>query len=268
MALISLFAGAIGWLIRRQEVAAVFDPNTGLAEPGAPITTVLIVVSLVTVALLFGLSFTVSKERSLTTFRDAFGGSVFGTASFTVLGLAVAALAALEMVWLFQTADGPGGLATVRLLAALLAGLCLLLTALLGTRGSNVAIPAAAPVFWLCAWLVVKHIDRAADPVILSYAYHLFALAALLLALYYVAGYAFGKHQPRRLMFCSSVAVYFTGVTMGDDLSFPIRGTLLALAATVLIYQLVLTGNLARGGFAEASRTGGNMDERHEEINE
>jgi len=271
MALISLFAGTIGWLLRRQEVATIFDPYTGLAERGAPITAVLIVASLIIVALLFGLSFTVPKERTFSSFSSAFGGKVLGTVILAILGLIVLALAGLQLVSLTQTADGLDPFSTVRLLAALLAGLCLVLVAILGPRGTNVAIPATIPVFWLCIWLIVGHIDQAADPVLLGYVYSLFALAALLLALYYIAGYAFRQHHPRRLMFCSSTAIYFTGVTMGDNLPFYMRGTLLALAATVLIYQLTLSKNLTQDGGEDTSYAERNtdiVDEWHEEVDE
>jgi hypothetical protein len=128
----------------------------------------------------------------------------------------------------------------------MLAGLGLTLMALLAPGGINVAIPSAIPVFWLCLWLIINHIDRAADPVLLRYVYHLFALAALLLALYYIAGHAFRQSHPPRLMFSASVATYFTAITMGDGLPRYSRGILLSLAVTVLIYQLTLTKNLAR----------------------
>jgi len=242
MAIISIFAGAIGWLIRRTEIATVFDPISGLAERGAMITILLIVLSVAVTALLFGLSFTVPKGRNLSTFTNAFGGSLFITIPLTLLGLVVLVLTGLEALSLLP--DGMDGFAAVRLGGAALSGLCLMLTAVLGHRGINVALPATVPVFWLCAWLIVSHIDRAADPVLLGYVYNLFTKAALLLALYYIAGYAFRQHRPGRLMFASSTAIFFTGVTMGDNLDLYTRGTFLALAATVLIYQIALTKNL------------------------
>ena len=246
MALIALIAGGFGFLLRRQEVATIFDPHSGLALRGAPISIALIAFSLVVVALLLGLSFTVSKQQ-LPTFADAFDGGIPLAILRAILGLVVLALAGQELLPIAQS-DELDPFSAIQLGAALLAGLCLTLMAILTPGGTNVAIPSTIPVFWLCTWLIISHIDRAADPVLLGYAYNLFALAALLLALYYIAGYAFRQSHPRRLMFCSSAAVYFTGVTVGDDLSFYTRGTLLALAATVLIYQLILTRNLLQRG--------------------
>jgi len=244
MALIGVLAGVVGFLLRHQEVATVFDPVSGLAERGATITITLALFSLAVVALLFGLSF-IDSKRTLSSFQEAFGGGIFGTLLLACLGLCVFALAGLEFMLLSER-DGLDPFALARLGAALLAGPALMLTAILGWRGGNVAIPAALPVFWLCIWLIANHMDQASNPVLLSYVYQLFAIASLLLALYYVAGYAFRQEKPRRLLFFSSTALFFTGVTMGDPTSFYHRGTLLALAATVLIYQLTLTKNLAR----------------------
>ena len=259
MALISILAAGLGFMLRRQEVATVFDPVSGLAEQGASISILLIAFSIAVIALLFGLSFALPKKE-LPAFRDAFGGSLFSTISRAIWALAVLAFAGLELMELSQT-GALDAFATVRLLAGLLAGLCLFLTAILGHRGVNVAIPAAMPVFWICTWLIVSHIERAADPVLLGYVYHLFALAALLLSLYYIAGYAFQQNRSGRLIFCSCAAIYFIGVTMADEMLFSTRLTFLALAATVLIYQLTLVVNLSRSDWKDIPYMERDMDE-------
>jgi len=114
----------------------------------------------------------------------------------------------------------------------------------MGPRGKNVAIASAIPVFWMCVWLIVSHMEHAASPVLLGHVYGFFARAALLLALYYIAGYAFNQARSGRLLFASSISIYFIAVHMGDPMRIFERITLLALAATVLIYQLTLTANL------------------------
>jgi len=263
MALIALLAGAIGWLMRRQEIQTIFDPHSGLAERGALVTIVLIVFCVLTVGLLFGLSFTANK-RELHTFTDAFGGSLFGSLLLTLFGIAILVFSGAEWFALAQSGD-LDPFAMVRLGVGVLAGFCLALMAILGHRGIHVAIPSAIPVFWLCAWLIVSHIDRAADPVLLSYVYQLFAKAALLLALYHTAGYAFRQNRPGRLMFWSSVAIFFTGVAMGDEMALSYRATLLALAATVLIYQILLTKNLARPAWKDTPYMERDFDEGYNE---
>ena len=263
MSLIALLTGVVGALLRRQEVASIFDPHSGLAERGAGISIALMAFSFAVVLLLFGLSLLVSRQPSPASVVT-FDGGLFGTLLLSALGLIVFIFAALEAMSLLESGElfaqngaflaqnnAPIPLSAVRLGAAGLSGLALILMAILGPRGINVAIPSTVPVFWICIWLIVSHIDRASNPVLLSYVYNLFALAALLLALYYIAGYAFRQNRPGRLVFTCSAAVYFTGVTMGDDLTLYTRGTFLALAATVLLYQLALSKELARPRWRE-----------------
>jgi len=208
MSLIALLAGAVGFLLRRWEVASIFDPRTGLAEQGAGISIALMLFSLATVLLLFGLSLLVSRQPSPASVVT-FDGGLFGTLLLSALGLIVFIFAALEAMSLLESGElfaqngaflaqnnAPIPLSAVRLGAAGLSGLALILMAILGPRGINVAIPSTVPVFWICIWLIVSHIDRASNPVLLSYVYNLFALAALLLALYYIAGYAFRQNRP------------------------------------------------------------------------
>jgi len=244
MALLSILAGVAGFFLRRQEVATVFDPISGLATRGATISILLIAFSVLVVALLFVMSFLLPK-REFQGFTEAFGGSVALTALRTFLGGLIFGLSLVELVDLFST-GALDGFSIARLGAGALAGLMFCLMAALSHRNTNVAIPASVPVFWLCIWLIVSHIERAANPVLLAYVYNLFALAALLLALYYIAGFAFRQNRPGRMMFCASVAIFFIGVTMADEMALTTRMTFLALAVTVLFYQLSLSFKLSQ----------------------
>jgi len=235
MVLAALIAGVAGWLLRRQEVATVFNPYTGLAEPWAPISIILMGVSAAVLILFFLLSRTISGEQA-SAFHGAFGGGVLGPVPLTLLGIAIAALSTQE------------GAETLRdwiwVIGAFLSGLCLINMALRGLRGRTVAIASVVPVLWLCLWLVFSYIDQATNPTLLGYIYYFFALAGLILGLYYLAGFAFEQGRAKALLFTSSAAAYFVGVTMGDDHSLARRGILLALALILLIYQLLFTKNL------------------------
>ena len=241
--LVALFAGVVGFLLRQREVATVFDPVSGLAERGAPITFALAGFSLAVVLFLFGLSFTAS-DRHAPSFAEAFGGGPFSAILLAIFGLIVLILAGFELFRL-SVIDSLDPFSIAKLGTACIAGLSLFLMAILGGRGVNVAIPASLPVFWLCVWLIVDHIQNASNPVLLSYVYTLFAKASLLLALYYIAGYAFCQQRPRRFLFWGALAIYFTGITLAGSQSLYLKGTFLALALTVLIYQIKFTKNLA-----------------------
>ena len=242
MALLAVVFGAGGALLRGQEIETVFDPVSGLAVRGAPISIALIVLSVATVGALFGLSFTVRQIRA-GSFADAFGKHIFVRVLLILAGIVASGFSVVELLG----ATEMGGLQTAQALVAVAAGILgLVLMAVLGAKGNRAAIPAVVPVFWLCLWLVSAHVgDQAANPVLLSYVYQLFTLASLLLSFYYIAGYAFSQERPGRLMFSCSTAVYFTLVTLPDNWSTPQQVVLLVLAGTVLIYQLALSGQRA-----------------------
>ncbi|MCL2827715.1 MAG: hypothetical protein FWD99_03165 [Oscillospiraceae bacterium] len=240
MALLALLSGATGWLLRRHEVATIFDPYTGLAETWTPVSLALILLSGATVLLLFALSRTVSNQ-SVATFQMAFDGSSFLTFLIRLSGFTLLALTAL-FIWAINEALRDWFWA----ISASLAGLCLLDMSLRGRRGHSVAITSVVPVLWLCMWLVFSYIDHATNPTLLAYIYYFFALAGLILGFYHVAGFAFGLGNPKGLLFSNSVAVYFTAVTMGDAHSPLRRGIFLALALILLVYQLLLGRNLSR----------------------
>jgi len=107
------------------------------------------------------------------------------------------------------------------------------------------------PVFWLCIRLAASHIEHAANPVILHYVYDLFALAFLMLSMYYVAAFTFRQAKVRRLMFSTSMAAYFTIVTLADGGALYQAGVLTSLALYGLICQLILTKNLGNPPWAE-----------------
>ena len=250
MALLAVIFGIGGALLRAQELETVFDPVSGLAAQGAPISFALIGISVLTVGTLFALSFGVQRMR-VGSFADAFGRSTAARVLLVLAGLTATGFSALEIL----SPTEMGALETVRVLVAMVSGVIgLVLMAALGTKGNRAAIAAVVPVFWLCLWLVSAHVgDQAANPVLLSYVYQLFALAALLLSFYYIAGYAFLQERPGRLMFSSSTAVYFTLVTLPDNWSTPQRAVLLALAITVLVYQLALCNRPAQTSTAPST---------------
>jgi hypothetical protein len=175
----------------------------------------------------------------------SFEGGWIGSAFLAFLGFAVILLSVLELIN-FPDLGSASRLFYLQKGGALLSGFALAFMAIQGPRGGNVAIASIAPIAWFCLWLIASHMAHAADPVLLRHAYSFFALAFLLLAFYYVASFAFFQGKVKRYLFCSSAALFFIGVTLGDAHSVHQRGILLVLAATLLIYQLLLSKNLSR----------------------
>ena len=244
MTALALIAGAAGFFLRRQEVATVFDPHTGLASPGEPISILLMMLSGITVLLLFAFCLWIPQRR-LSTFEEAFEDGGLLSPLLTILGVLVIFATVLEAVNVPQREEFIL-LAHLQTAGAILSGVCLAYMAIRGPRGGSVAVAAAVPVFWICLWLVDVHIREASNPVLLRHVYGFFALSALLLGIYYVASFAFHQGKVKKLLFTSSVAIYFTGVTMGDVHNFYQRALLLALAGTLLLYHLALASAVSR----------------------
>ena len=243
LAPLAVLAGILGFFLRRIQLETVFDPQTGLATPNAPVSLILLALSALVIGLFFGLSF-LAPKREGADFATAFGSGVFGRTILCVFAGILVFAGGGRLVALVLT----GQFALFPLLwagAAVLGGLFLVILALLGSSGRNVAIPSAMPVFFISLWMVILYIDHAANPVLLAYVYRLFALGFLLLSLYYIAGFAFRQAKVGRLTFAVSTAVYFTGVTFADGGITYQNIALAALTVTALSYLLILTHKLS-----------------------
>ena len=243
MTCIVVIASTAGFFLRREALATVFDPYSGLVSPRAPINIALMVLSLITLLFLLIFSKTTVPRNSIKSYKDGFAGGVVLRCVLGVLGISVAGFAVFEALIVGFSVLGIRNVIFV--VGGVLAGLCLLYTALRGTQGGASAATSVAPVLWLCFWLVSAYIDEAMNPVILSYLYFFFALIFLVLGLYYLSGFAFGLGNAKKFLFFAPTAVYFTGVTMADTHSLPRQGMLLSLAVLLLIYQNILGRNLA-----------------------
>lgn len=244
LAPLAILFGIAGFFLRRIQVSTVFDPISGLAVPNAGISLVLFALSVIVVLLFFGLSFLAPKQERAD-FATAFDGGMFPRVILSLLAVTMMLVGGGRILLLILLGDLQI-FAFVWAAAACLTGLFLLLLALFGSSGRNVAIPSAIPVFFISLWLVLLHIDHAANPVLLVYIYRLFALAFLLLGLYYIAGFAFGQAKVGRLTFAVTTALYFTGVSLADGTPMYQNVSLVVLAATALTYLLILTHNLSR----------------------
>lgn len=211
--------GAAGFALRKWELAAAFEPGTGLPISGTPATAVLIVLSAAVAAVLLILC--LSKPYAFSGGYDAAFASKGNTlyAAASVLSAFLLLIAALLMVWLFLRHENT---MLTRLILALLCAVsfaCILFTAKNNLRGASAgkySLPLLMPAYMACMWLVVAYQARAADPVILDYVYELFAIMACLLGLYFTAGFSFERPKVRQASFFSLLGVYFSIVTLAD----------------------------------------------------
>lgn len=230
---LALAGGVAGFLLRRWQLASAYVPETGLFTPGAPATY-----ALLGLTALLGLAFLLllrEKKEGPDGFLPAFGSPDVG--QMTVLAAAGLLMMAAGLIGLFN------GLRDIQLwqldpeeyqlsaLAAklLAAALCLpagngvLLMGRAAYRGEldNLACRLAPfPALAGLVWVFSAQLNYSTEPVLMKYAFSLFAALLLTLAHYYFAGFLYGRPRPRLAVLCAlmGIVVGITSLAGGPDL--------------------------------------------------
>ena len=232
--LLALVGGAGGFLLRRWELATVFDSNGLPALWSAP-TLLLIALSVVIAAALILL---VRKSAyAPADYAEGFSAQnnwlYLMAMAFAACALLMAGILGLRSRVLF----GPGQLLTsLTDLLCLLSFFCVLSAALDNFRGSTQRFDLLllAPGYTFCLWLVCSYQEQAADPVVLDYVYQMLAIICSLIGMYFSAGYSFGRPKFRRCTVFNLLGIFFTLVALAEPHSLADR--LMFLFA--LLYQL------------------------------
>ena len=237
--------GAVGFALRRWELATAFEADTGLPISGAPATLALILFSVVMVAVLALLCR--GHYPAFSGYDQAFAAR--GCTLYAGVGTAAALLllaGAVAIVVSFLQGENQ---VYTRLLVAVLAvvsGVCVLRTVQGNYRGQGQGkynFLLLMPAYTCCMWLIAAYQVRAGDPVQLDYVYELFAIIASLLGFYFTAGFSFERAKPFRASLFSLLGIYFSLVTMADSHDLATRllygFTILYLLASVwaLLYN-------------------------------
>ena len=239
---LALVGGAGGFLLRRWELATVFE-TTGLAVLWSAPSLILIALSVVLVAAFILL---VCKPKyAPADYSQAFSAKnnwlyLIGTA------LSAAAILFAGVVGL-RYGGYCGMLCKLTSLLCLLSFVCILVTAWNNFQGKPLrfSLTLLVPGYTLCLWLVSAYQDQAAEPVVLNYVYEMLAIICTLIGMYFSAGYSFGRPKFRRCAVFSLLGVFFTLVTLADPHTTGDR--LLFLFA--LLYQLAQLTALLYHGF-------------------
>lgn len=259
---LTIAAGVAGYLLRSRELGTIFDETTGLAQKNAPVSLMLIglsvLICLVLLVMTVGL-----RRKSDVDFAAAFAYS--NSIPNLLIFILSVLMAIFAGYWLMVNPSDQGSAFKDMLWGVLtvLSGAAMAATALKIIKGrveSTTAMLTMVPVVYLCVWLVISYMDRAADPVMLRYIYEFFALAFTLMAYYYIASFAFDKIRIRRLVFCSRVAVYFILVTVAGDLPSVKSAVYICLGAILLLRAWLATRNAVRHSGALG---GGNAEEQN-----
>ena len=227
--------GALGFGLRRWHLASGFEPDTGLAIPGAPAVVALAVCAAALAALVF-LAVLGNRERRSWSraFRGARDCPVYMTAMVLAafLLLLSAGVEVLAYPGAYQAARSAENwglrtagmvLSPLRILLCLGGCPCTLLWArnlYRGGKGGRESLPLLELCLLYCVWLVSNYQNCAANPVVEDYIWEVLAICLSLLGLYYVASYSFLKEgRPRRTVLACLMGTFFSLTAMGGGIS-------------------------------------------------
>lgn len=227
----AIVGGAIGFFLRRLELATAFEPDTGLPIEGMPVTWALIALSAAVAVVLLLLCLGVGKgfeggyDQAFRA-RDA-APYMMGMTAGAFLTAAAGVLLLLKLPRLYAEASlETSGFPMFSLVPmVLLAVLCLcsawsvLMLGKNNYRGEEKGKYSAwllIPAYTCCMWLIVSYQEHSGDPIILDYVYQLFSVIAAVLGCYFLSGFGFGRSRPAAAAFFSAEAMYFALVTLAD----------------------------------------------------
>ena len=227
----AIVGGAIGFFLRRLELATAFETDTGLPIEGMPVTWALIALSAAVAVVLLLLCLGVGKgfeggyDQAFRA-RDA-APYMMGMTAGAFLTAAAGVLLLLKLPRLYAEASlETSGFPMFSLVPmVLLAVLCLcsawsmLMLGKNNYRGEEKGKYSAwllIPAYTCCMWLIVSYQEHSGDPIILDYVYQLFSVIAAVLGCYFLSGFGFGRSRPAAAAFFSAEAMYFALVTLAD----------------------------------------------------
>ena len=227
----AIVGGAIGFFLRRLELATAFEPDTGLPIEGMPVTWALIALSAAVAVVLLLLCLGVGKgfeggyDQAFRA-RDA-APYMMGMTAGAFLTAAAGVLLLLKLPRLYAEASlETSGFPMFSLVPmVLLAVLCLcsawsmLMLGKNNYRGEEKGKYSAwllIPAYTCCMWLIVSYQEHSGDPIILDYVYQLFSVIAAVLGGYFLSGFGFGRSRPAAAAFFSAESMYFALVTLAD----------------------------------------------------
>lgn len=129
----------------------------------------------------------------------------------------------------------------------LASGLCIPVQALAANRGDAgplARFSAAVPVLMACFWLIFSYKEHSQDPTVWSFGPEILAISAALLALYYLAGYFFGRRKPRLTIFFAEISAFFCILCFTDNRDTGEQLIFVAVTIIMLLYAFIITNNI------------------------
>lgn len=254
---------AFGAFFRWIQNMTAFETGTGLYTAGSLWTKVMVLVCAAAIAGAFGLLWGLQRFSYFPTknCEDTFKGTT-PLAPYVVI--AISALSVLGGVVLYVTAGGESNSFLLRLLAFFFvcSGLSFYHVMSVGTRKRESAMLClcAAVLVWTASfWLVVSYKLHSTQPSAWTYGVEILAIGMDALALYYLAGYAFGRVQTYRSLFFGMVGAFLSLVALADDRMVGMQLEFAAVAAMLIYSNWMIMANMRTEPIPEQGEDSGNQ---------
>ncbi len=175
-------------------------------------------------------------------FYDTFAG---GTMLLVPGAWVIGGVMILGSLILIATADENVNLVLFRILAVLgvLSGVSFGLTAVCARRRFHPGLAclfSTVPIIQFCMWLIISYKQNSTNPTVWAYAVEILAVAAALVALYFFAGYPYGRVKPYSTLYSAMLGAFLCIVALADDRNFGLQLMLVSAAAMQLFWAWLI----------------------------
>lgn len=236
--LLSLAAGAVGFLLRTYHLRSAFEPGTLLpVSSGATWLLALFLIGAVVLCLVNGLP---GRGRRLTGNRGFDTPEGLSLSLLTSGAFLLCLAGAYSCIQVFQQSGADLLIALSLGLLAVLAGGAVLGDLFLQRRGEPGKGLMMAPVLFYVVWLLATYRSYAAYPVTSYYFVQILAIAALLYAFYLVSGWSCCREEHAATRVALPLAVILACTALADPTPLAQRGLYAGSALTLLGYLAAL----------------------------
>ena len=243
--LVTVVTGVFGMFLRWLQWLNAFEPDTGLAIPGAATSWILLVYLLLAVAMIAALTNYLLRQFELSAEANKALKSKSKLPELLCRALAVV-LAAIGVALMFSAHEAAHPLLT-RLLAAsamvCAASFFFLFDKWKGKKGEGNPF-ALVPVLFCCVWLICAYRDHAEDPVLWAFVVEILAIAANTMGCYELAAYSYGRAKPARALFFAQLAAFMSITALGDERSTAGQALFVGFACLMLLVEYLLLAGM------------------------
>ncbi len=239
--------GAFGSFFRWLQLQSAFDKETGLIKPSA--LNVLLPLILIGSAVMFYYLIKQLKAEGFeapTDIKSTFRGtSIFYPIAF----YAIAGITVIGGLAVFFTAGKyalPGAYRLIALLA-ILSGVTFPLICISSRKQympALVCIFMTLPIVMYCLWLIVCYKVSASNPTVWAYCIEVLTVCAVIIALYFTAGYPYGSAKPYRAIYSAILAAFMCIVSLADSRSFGLQLIMAGTAGMLIMEACMIICNM------------------------